>query len=169
MGLLSFFNINAQLDFQAAHHERIQFSNRSMYVLGGWAATNMIAGAVLQKNAVGEMKYFHRGNLYWNTVNLAIAGAALYGNSRAITPGSYNGFLRQEQDFQKTLLFNAGLDLAYMATGWALNERGHRTGINKSDLWKGHGKSLILQGAFLFVFDVTLYSLRAVKNKDYYR
>lgn len=44
-----------------------------------------------------------------------------------------------------------------MATGAYLWERGMR---KQSDRQTGYGQSLILQGAFLFVFDTVLYLVR---------
>ena len=51
-------------------------------------------------------------------------------------------------------LFNAGLDVGYMATGAYLWERGIR---KDSRGLKGYGQSLILQGGFLFTFDLIMY------------
>ena len=55
---------------------------------------------------------------------------------------------------QKLLLFNAGLDVGYMAFGGYLWEKGRNDG---SQRLVGYGQSLILQGAFLMAFDLTLF------------
>ena len=146
------------------HEQRIQFANNSMYVLGSWALLNIGSGALLQKNANGANKYFHQGNAYWNLVNLGLAGFSLYANSRADVPPNASVLFQNENQFQRILLFNAGLDLGYMATGWALTERGRRFSGKKLDQFKGFGKSLIVQGAFLLIFDSTLYLLRNKEN-----
>jgi hypothetical protein len=59
-----------------------------------------------------------------------------------------------QHGIEKILLLNCGLDLGYIAMGGYLVERGRR----KEKLqWIGFGKSIVLQGAFLLVFDAILY------------
>jgi len=55
------------------------------------------------------------------------------------------------------------LDIAYMAGGMYLKERGFR--LNK-DRFIGFGKSIIFQGAFLFTFDAMMYTFHAVHAKE---
>jgi hypothetical protein len=43
-----------------------------------------------------------------------------------------------------------------MSAGWALLERGART-VSQADCWRGYGASLLVQGGFLFVFDLGFY------------
>lgn len=57
---------------------------------------------------------------------------------------------------EKTLLFNGGLDVGYMAAGFYLREKA-KNSTKYHDMFKGYGSALILQGAFLFVFDLSLY------------
>ncbi len=158
------FAIAQSLEVKNMHDQRIKFANNSMYILGSWALLNIGSGALLQKNATGSNKYFHQGNAYWNLVNLGLAGFSLYANSRADFPPNASVLFQNENQFQRILLFNAGLDLGYIATGWALNERGRRFSGKKSDQLKGFGKSLIAQGVFLLIFDSTLYLLRNQEN-----
>jgi hypothetical protein len=51
---------------------------------------------------------------------------------------------------------NAGLDVAYVMTGFFLIEKG-KNSANNADRLKGFGYSLILQGGFLFAFDLIMY------------
>ena len=54
------------------------------------------------------------------------------------------------------LLLNAGLDVAYIMTGLYMKERAKNVEKRKAML-KGYGNSIMLQGGFLFLFDVALY------------
>ena len=50
---------------------------------------------------------------------------------------------------------NSGLDLVYIGSGFYLYHRGNN---NNSDKLRGYGSSLIMQGAFLLLFDATMYT-----------
>jgi hypothetical protein len=69
---------------------------------------------------------------------------------------SYTEAVIDLQNLDKILLFNAGLDVGYMATGAWIWERGLRKG---SERLEGYGKSLLVQGGFLLAFDLVLYLL----------
>ena len=63
----------------------------------------------------------------------------------------------------KVFLFNTGLDVGYMAFGAYLLERGKRlTNIR----YQGFGQSLMLQGAFLFAFDLVMYAAVNSHSKE---
>lgn len=139
-----------------------------MLVLGGWAVTNIGLGAALRGQHSGSEKYFHNMNIYWNVVNLGIAGLGYYTALRE-TPEAYTAFTTaaRHYSFQKVLLFNAGLDVGYLLGGLYLTERAKRGG-ERADQLKGFGKSVILQGGFLFAFDLVNYFIatRADKNLE---
>ena len=69
---------------QSEHHnfyqQGQQINNAGMYVLGSWALLNITTGAVGWANGSGTNKYFPQMNLFWNAVNLSIAGFALVNN-----------------------------------------------------------------------------------------
>ncbi|TAH11790.1 MAG: hypothetical protein EAZ12_03520 [Sphingobacteriia bacterium] len=67
---------------------------------------------------------------------------------------SFNENLIAQQKTEKLLLLNTGLDLAYITTGLYLKERGARM---NSESATGIGNSLLLQGAFLLIFDLVQY------------
>jgi len=58
---------------------------------------------------------------------------------------------------------NTGLDVGYMLGGLYLIERS-KNAEKKPERLKGFGKSIILQGAFLFAFDLTAYFIQAADN-----
>jgi hypothetical protein len=150
-----------------AAQERDTIVRRGMGVLGGWATLNISAGAVgLATTDDATLRGFWEMNALWNTVNLALAGGTLIAESRRSDPTSTIAlslptYRLESHRFEKILIFNAGLDLAYMTAGAWMWERGQRGyGLPASDIspdrLTGWGQSLVVQGAFLFVFDVVL-------------
>ena len=62
--------------------------------------------------------------------------------------------MRAQLRTENLYLFNAGLDVAYLATGFYLLEKGRNTTASGSaERWQGYGQSLLLQGGFLLLFD----------------
>lgn len=138
--------------------EKTAAANRSgMLVLGSWAAANMLASGVLMPRRQASDKYFHRMNVYWNLVNLGIAGLGYY-NAMQADAGSLTAWSAMQDHFQtrQILLLNMGLNTAYIMTGVYLLERSRRGG-KQADRLLGYGRSIIMQGAFLLVFDTVLY------------
>lgn len=136
-------------------------NSHGMLVLGSWAVTNIIAGSIGVTQSGGQTKYFHQMNAAWNGVNLAIAGFGYYGLQNQATDLGLGETISKFQNFENILLFNAGLDIGYMAIGATLWERGIR---KESNRLVGYGKSMILQGGFLFTFDTVLYFLSRSKS-----
>lgn len=124
-----------------------------MFVLGGWALTNIISGTTLSFTMKGEAKYFNQFNALWNTVNLGLAVNGLL-NTGTDTLSLYNS-VTGHQTLQNIFVLNAGLDLAYIATGFFLKEKAKTS--DKKELLTGYGNSLLVQGAFLLVFDAAMY------------
>jgi hypothetical protein len=153
-GLL--FAQSSEPDLEAINQNRIGLNSNGLLVLGGWAVSNMIVGGIGMAKTNGTTKYFHQMNAAWNTVNLAIAGFGYYGLRNQDVSMSLAETISEFHSFEKILLFNAGLDVGYMALGAFLWERGLR---KESNRLTGYGQSLILQGGFLFTFDTVLYFL----------
>lgn len=129
------------------HVESMRFG---MKLLGGWALANIVTGSLGRSQTTGSTRYFHEMNAGWNAVNLTIASVALLTLPDVSSWTIEQGY-QEAAKLDKILLFNAGLDLGYMALGYALLERGKR--LDSSRL-QGYGQSLLVQGAFLFVFDL---------------
>lgn len=146
------------------NQQRLQKQKTGMLVLGGWALANIAGGIALSSSTNGRSKYFHQMNAGWNTVNLAIAGFGYYATIKT-DPASFDFYqsMHEQHKFQKILLFNAGLDVGYMLGGLYLMERSKNT-ANKPERLEGFGRSIILQGAFLFVFDLVNYAIHAKQN-----
>ncbi len=142
----------------AFNARRLQLNQRGMAVLGTWAVGNIAAGFALRKGPTDDpQRYFHEMNAYWNVVNLALAGAGLWQARRAPVALSLSQTVQKHYNIRQLLLFNAGLDVGYMAAGAYLKERGQRPEKSAAAKWIGYGQSILWQGAFLFVFDLVLF------------
>jgi len=130
-----------------------------MAVLGTWALLNLlVSGYLVNRSGVRtEAVYFHQMNLGWNFVNVALA---VWGMLRAqpnhVANLTLPDSLGAQFTFEKILLFNAGLDVAYVCIGSWLRARAASAEKLPERLF-GFGRSLWLQGGFLFVFDVSFY------------
>lgn len=142
---------------------RIDYNKSGMIILGSWALGNIALGGIMAGRTSGETKAFHQMNIYWNTVNLAIAGLGYYSAMNEVPSSEFWETMNAQSSIEKILLVNAALDLGYMAGGLYLLERGRR--LDKDQL-KGFGKSVILQGAFLMSFDAIKYVFHNVHGKE---
>jgi hypothetical protein len=137
--------------------QRIRHQKTLGLALGGYALANIAVGAIGAGQTSGETKYFHRMNVYWNLVNLGIAGVGLLGSRKQNAEGETLGqAVRQHENMKQVLLLNAGLDVAYLAGGAYLLERA-KTHPDKADQLRGYGKSVLAQGSFLLLFDLVNY------------
>ncbi|MFD2570528.1 DUF6992 family protein [Spirosoma soli] len=144
-------------DLHEFSEQRIRHQKTLGLTLGGYALANIAVGAIGAGNAQGETKYFHRMNMYWNLVNLGIAGAGLLGARKQNSSGeSLPQAVRQHETMKQVLLFNAGLDVAYVLGGAYLRERAESR-PDQADQLRGYGKSIMLQGGFLLAFDLVNY------------
>lgn len=137
--------------------QRIRHQKTLGLALGGFALANIAVGAVAAGQTSGETQYVYKMNVYWNLVNLGIAGAGLLG-SRKKNAGSESlaDAVRQHENMKQLLLVNAGLDVAYIIGGGYLSERAN-THPDKADQLHGYGKSIMAQGGFLLAFDLVNY------------
>ncbi|WP_462265086.1 DUF6992 family protein [Mucilaginibacter sp.] len=137
------------------NHSRNEIKQTGMAVLGSWAVANIATGTVGYYNSGGAAQRFHQMNIIWNMINLGAATAGYFGskadNGRQLTPEES---LKAQQKIEKVFVINAGLDVAYIGTGLYLRNRGH---VKNSDRLRGYGASVLLQGAFLLLFDGTMY------------
>jgi hypothetical protein len=147
----------AQDSLKNFNYSRNHIISTGMEVLGSWAIANIGVGAVGWANSAGgSNKYFYQMNVLWNTANI---GAAILGftgaqknKNRQLGPAEN---LKEQQNIEKIFLINGGLDIAYIGTGLYLHHRGN---ITNSGQLRGYGSSIIIQGAFLLLFDGTIYN-----------
>ncbi len=147
-------------DLNRFNFNRNQINRYAMLSLGSWAIGNMMVNGALYRSGEKDRRYFYQMNIAWNAVNLAIAGFGLYDAMNPNAMLSLFESIKQQANIEKILLFNAGLDVGYIMTGFYLKERGKNL-LKHHDRLKGYGNSLLLQGGFLFLFDLTVYFIQA--------
>lgn len=139
----------------------ISIQKSGMLVLGSWALMNIISGIPGTLMYINDVKYFYQMNTAWNVINLGIATIGYIGAMNGYNAQSSVEILAELQKFDRILLINAGLDFAYIGTGIWLWKKGIK---DESYRLKGYGKSVILQGTFLFLFDTILYLVHHQKT-----
>ncbi len=146
--------------------ERQKISKNGLKFLASYTIANIAYGSIAASNATGTNKYFHKMNAIWNGVTLGIIG---FGYVTAKKEGNltFAQSLTKQQQIEKLFLFNAGLDVAYIAGGAYLKERAKTTTKN-SEMLKGYGHSIMLQGSVLLLFDGIMYAIHNKHGKNLY-
>jgi hypothetical protein len=164
ISLLLVNNIYARQDTFYFFQQTQRLNNGGMMVLGIWALTNIIIGAFGMRNNTGVSKYFHQMNFFWNTVNAFIAAYALItGLTENLLLLNNDELLAKHQTFENLFLINAGLDVLYVGAGAYMIKRS-KFANKRQNLLKGYGSSIILQGSFLFVFDLIMYGIQYTRK-----
>ena len=117
----------------------------------------MLGGFLLQFVPSPFWRAFGQQNAAWGAID---AGIALFGQSRAdrqsAQPDADHPAVQAKEGAQlRFLLFvNTAVDIFYMLGGlWLLKGRG-RGSDAAAARWRGHGLGIVVQGAFLFIFDL---------------
>lgn len=147
----------AQDSLKTFDQSRTNITATGMTVLGSWGVANIAVGAVGWANSKGgQNKYFYQMATIWGVANLGIAvlgyTGARGGAGKQLTAAES---LKAQQKIERIFLINGGLDLVYIGSGILLKSRGDN---RNSARLKGYGSSVIAQGVFLLLFDVTMYS-----------
>lgn len=166
LGILFISNTHSQ-ELEEFNASRLKHNQNSMLVLGGWAAANILVSPVLMNNSTGSEHYFHEMNLYWNLVNLGIAIPGYLNAKKGDISIGLRQTIEEQYKGEKIYLFNSALDITYVVTGLYLTEQSDNVDNQKlKDRFTGYGNSLVLQGAFLFVFDITHVLLQRKQHKE---
>lgn len=159
---------NQTLD--SLHITRLSINKAAMLSLGIWSAGNMVVNGALMLSSNKSLNtnneadktafYFQQMNVFWNVINLGLATSGyLSSASEPLHALSIKDVVEGQASIERILLLNAGLDVAYIATGAWFMERS-KTDTSHSAQWQGYGQSLILQGGFLFAFDVAVFAIQ---------
>ncbi len=139
------------------NEERLKTDRHLMIGLGSWATVNFVGSGIGWATAPNEeTKAFHQMNVLWNTVNMGLAIPGYIKARRERPELTLFETLNTQQKTEKVFLINAGLDIGYISGGFLLRSAAKTNG-EKHHQFKGFGNSLILQGGFLLVFDLTAY------------
>ena len=145
--------------------ERKQIGSASMAVLGGFALGNLAIGIPNAIQLSGKDKYFNEMNCYWNVVNLGIGIGGYLSNQRKATQGlSMDQSVAEQSKTMKIYGLNAGLDVLYMGSGWALMAFANKAPKAEQRLL-GYGESLLVQGGFLLLYDSTMLLIHGLHGK----
>ena len=121
-----------------------------------WALPSILAGTMMILFGDSFWRAFGIQSLAWGTVNALIAWFGLRRlNTKTGSPTSYRQEAQEASRMRKILWINSGLDVLYVAGGAALI---YYLG-SQSPFWRGTGWGIILQGAFLYLFDL-MHALR---------
>jgi hypothetical protein len=155
---LSSFISSAQ-PLQNFNKERTQIDKRLMLGLGSWATSNFIVSGIGWATAPkGEAYYFHQMNVLWNTVNLGLAIPGYFKAKKEVRTLTLEETIKIQRRTENIFLINTALDVVYISSGFALRNLA-KSDLSKKDRFNGFGNGLILQGGFLFIFDLTAYAL----------
>lgn len=149
----------AEITPEDLDRRRNSINAAGMLTLGSWAVTNIGLNTTLYLATDDDIRYFYQMNALWNVVNLGIAGLGYWGSIRAAPSEDLFSAVDAQYGIEKALLFNAGLDTAYMMSGLFLLEHAKNSTTNQA-MFRGYGQSLLLQGGFLLVFDLVMYTLQ---------
>lgn len=149
------------------NRQRNKITKNGMTVLGGWAAANVIYSAVATGQTTGTTRYFHQMNVMWGGINLGLAALGYLGTKNKDGMSLVQS-LKQQAGVEKTYMLNAGLDVAYIASGFYLKERA-KNSIKNREKFKGYGESIILQGAALLILDGVMFTIHNSHGKKLYK
>ncbi|MGG9960473.1 DUF6992 family protein [Ferruginibacter sp. SUN106] len=145
--------------------KRVAADKTGMTVLGSWAAANMLVSTIALNSSNREAHYFNEMNIIWNGFNLSLATIGyLHARKSSFTNSNLTDVLKHQNKTEKTFLFNAGLDVAYVTGGALLKERSRR----KTDPSRltGYGNAVMVNGSFLFLFDLAMYLVHRQHGKQ---
>ncbi|MBL0913914.1 MAG: hypothetical protein IBJ09_16230 [Bacteroidia bacterium] len=150
--------------------EKEKITRAGMYTLGAWSLGNFAVSGVGWARGTGSNKYFHMGNVLWNTVNFAIAVPGIIMTYRSKPVSGYFAAWKKQKQTETVYWANAALDLVYISGGFGLRALSN-TPVKPINAmrWEGFGNALLLQGAFLLLYDVSLltaHKLHAARKLD---
>jgi hypothetical protein len=155
----------------ALNRIRIKTNSMGMKVLGSWGVANIVVGGAgyFTENSSSQYKYFQGMNAIWGIINTGIAGMGLAGTRKEMAAQTNCADrLKRYEATKRLFVYNAGLDLAYIGIGACLTQHADVVTAHE-EVWRGFGKSFIMQGAFLLVFDNVMFAMHQKQNKKWYR
>ena len=139
-----------------------------MLVLGIWAILNIVVGSFKLTKTSRSRRFFHQMNIYWNIINLCLAGVALYFLMAEDVAGRVLAeSVRMHAWYKKILYLNIGLDVAYILLGAYLKESSRNS--PKIEQRLGWGNSIVMQGVFLLLLDLVLTALLELPSEQLFQ
>ena len=135
---------------------RLNLDEKLMIGLGTWSISNLAVSSYGWAATENEAKYFHQMNVTWSAINLGLALPGYFKAKNSNSQISLGNTIRKQSETEQAFLFNTGLDISYLTAGFLLKSEGKHT-IAKQAQLNGFGNGLLLQGGFLFLFDLSAY------------
>ena len=157
-------------ELAALHQARELLLGRGLAVLAAWVLLNLLGSGYRLARADRRYApfYFHGMNVAWAFVNAGLALWGIWHLQLSVPAGLRLADLVQAQLFNENVfLLNAGLDAAYIMTGYYLRAQAQVPGQPLPARLLGFGHSLWVQGGFLLVFDVVMWSLLHSQGKTW--
>lgn len=129
------------------------FQRNLSTTLQGWAASSISSGLLMTTAREDLVKGMGEQFAGWGAVNMAIAtfgkrsAASRRQEPDALTPAV---IAKEQRNLARLLWINAALDVLYVLGGL----RVVRTKGAADERWRGRGWGIVVQGGFLFFFDV---------------
>ena len=149
-------------ELAAFNQAREMLVGRGLAVLAAWALLNLVGSGYYLARADRRRAgyYFHGMNVGWGLVNALLACWGILHIQFTAPVGLRLADLMQAQlHYENTFLFNAGLDAAYVMTGFYLRALAAGSGRPRPERLRGFGRSLWVQGGFLLGFDAVMWAL----------
>lgn len=136
-----------------------------MTTLGSWSLASIAWGVSGYNNSNETYKYFSQMNVSWGIINVSLAlpgylKARKAGNLEYIFSKTY----LEQTKIEKIFSFNTALDVAYITGGLLLKERA-KWDIGNQARWTGFGNAILMQGSFLFAFDLAMAAVHSHHRK----
>lgn len=131
-----------------------QFQENLTRRLSWWAVFNLVGGTALAWLSHPFWRGFGLQAAGWGLINglIAFFGGSSARKRQLSLPDAQTSERQviESHNLNRLLWFNTGLDVLYVLSGfWLVRSRG------KADRsWRGHGWGIMLQGSFLFFFDL---------------
>jgi hypothetical protein len=139
---------------QKVNQDRLALERGGMWVLTGWSTINLVGGgAGLFAAEDPEWRAFHGMSALFNVINLGLSINGLVKAYTGPTNLSLEASRKASQDAQLGYGIPLATDPLYLALGAILLWQGN---VRSSPVLKGFGKSLLLQGLFLIIFDFAM-------------
>ena len=149
---------------EAFNARRRRIQRAGMIVLAAWAGVNIVGGTAMFFLDEAH-RFFYQMNAIWNLVNAGLAAGGLLGTRKPTVDWSLTRSIEAQHNLEKILLVNGGLDFGYIMGGLFLMQLADELTRWAAQL-PGWGAAIVLQGAFLLIFDFALF-LVLRRNRGY--
>lgn len=151
-------------DLEEIQYKQYKIAKKSLEGLFLYSSANMVTGLIGRQNNQGSQRYFHEMNFAFNTVNFAISSVGYFTLMHPVFK-SRTEVLNDQIRLEGVYKFNAALDVFYVLGGLNLITKSRKTTGDSKNRMQGYGQSIILQGSFLFLYDLFLYHLHHRNTK----